>query len=170
MQDELKACPFCGCSVQLVERESRDELMGLRTWYHIEGKHTGIGSVCPGQVRARGSAETAITAWNTRADPALAAAQAEVARQEELARIYRRAQLTAEEKLCREVANSTGWKGRAAHLEQELKRMKEALSPFVTGASHTRVFLTTREKMHEDGVRLYDMDVDAARAALEPQP
>jgi hypothetical protein len=81
MSEELKACPFCGCSVRLVERKNRDELISWGTWYHIEGSHEGIGGVCPGQIRARGSAETAITAWNTRApDSALAAAQAKVAR------------------------------------------------------------------------------------------
>lgn len=62
----LLPCPFCGCSVHLTERKQRDELYGLRTWYHIEGKHTGIGGVCPSEVRGRGSAETAIAAWNTR--------------------------------------------------------------------------------------------------------
>ena len=66
----LKPCPFCGCSVDIVEREARDGLMGLRKWFHVEGKHTGIGGVCPGQVRARSSRETAIAAWNTRTPPA----------------------------------------------------------------------------------------------------
>lgn len=61
---ELLGCPFCGCAVDIVERECRDEFMGMRTWYYVEGKH--VGGVCPGQVRARGSRETAIAAWNTR--------------------------------------------------------------------------------------------------------
>jgi hypothetical protein len=64
---ELKPCPFCGCDVKLVEREGHDPTFGRRTWYHIEGKHTGIGGACPGEVRARGSAETAVNAWNARA-------------------------------------------------------------------------------------------------------
>ena len=63
----LKPCPFCGCEVHLETEKRRDELLGWRTWYYIKGGHKGIGGVCPGQVRGRGSAETAIAAWNTRA-------------------------------------------------------------------------------------------------------
>ena len=72
MKDEpvevaLKPCPFCGCETKLVERPGENEYHGPRTWYLIEGKHHGIGGVCPGQVRGRGSKETAAAAWNTRA-------------------------------------------------------------------------------------------------------
>jgi len=48
------------------------------------------------------------------------AMQAEIERQEELVRVYRGAQLRAEEKLCREQANSQGWKKRAELLETKL--------------------------------------------------
>ena len=81
MPEALKPCPFCGCSVTLSEFKARDELMGLRTWYGLKGEHKGIGGVCPGQVSARGSAETAITAWNTRTtDPEIARLQDLVAK------------------------------------------------------------------------------------------
>jgi hypothetical protein len=63
----LKPCPFCGCEVRIVARDASDEFFGERVWYHIEGCHDGVGGICPGQVRARGSAETAINAWNRRA-------------------------------------------------------------------------------------------------------
>lgn len=71
--DALEPCPFCGCEVRLTERQARDEFTGWRTWYDITGEHEGIGSVCPGQVRSRGSAKTAIAAWNTRAPSRLTA-------------------------------------------------------------------------------------------------
>lgn len=76
----LLPCPFCGCAVKLAAEQRRDELYGLRTWYHIKGDHDGIGGVCPGEVRGRGSEETAITAWNTRttAEAASAARVAEL--------------------------------------------------------------------------------------------
>ena len=44
----------------------------------------------------------------------------ELERQEALVKVYRRAQLTAEEKLCRETANARGWKARAEYLETKL--------------------------------------------------
>jgi hypothetical protein len=67
MQDELKACPFCGGEAAV-------------TW------HDGFPSVrcndcgCSTGMMASGYVTEAIAAWKTRADPALAAAQAEVAR------------------------------------------------------------------------------------------
>jgi hypothetical protein len=67
MGEELLPCPFCGCAVSLEKQTRRDEYFGSRDWWHIVGKHEGIGGVCPGQVRGRGSSETATTAWNTRA-------------------------------------------------------------------------------------------------------
>lgn len=50
-----------------------------------------------------------------------AADVAEADRQEALAKTYRQAQLTAEEKLCREQQNAKGWKKRAEYLESQLK-------------------------------------------------
>lgn len=49
---------------------------------------------------------------------------------------------------------------------EENQKLREALKPFVEGASHTRVFLTSREKMNPIGVDLYDKDVERAKAAL----
>ena len=74
-REGLKPCPFCGCEVRLIQREFRDEMMGWRTWHHIEGEHDGIGGTCPGQVRARGSAKTAIAAWDRRDGEAAAEAR-----------------------------------------------------------------------------------------------
>lgn len=54
---------------------------------------------------------------------AVATIKAEVECQEELAKIYRQAQLTAEEKLCREQANALGWRKRAEYLEGYLKAL-----------------------------------------------
>lgn len=51
-------------------------------------------------------------------DARIVAADAEADRQAELAKVYRRAQLTAEERLCREQANAKGWKIRAQYLER----------------------------------------------------
>lgn len=48
----------------------------------------------------------------------------------------------------------------------EVERLREALRAFVDGATHTMVFLTSREKMHSCGVDLYREDVERARAAL----
>ncbi len=53
-----------------------------------------------------------------------------------------------------------------ATLRTEAERLRCALRPFVDNAHHTRVFLVSREKMHPDGVALYDQDVNRARAAL----
>lgn len=49
-----------------------------------------------------------------------------------------------------------------------IRKLREALRPFVEAAPHTRVFLTTREKMHSNGVAIFDEDVMRARAALNP--
>jgi Lar family restriction alleviation protein len=70
MQDELKACPFCG-SPAVTAKSS-----GL--WVALCVKCFAEGTPLNGEAEA-------ITAWNTRApDPALAAAQAEVARLRDL--------------------------------------------------------------------------------------
>jgi len=45
-------------------------------------------------------------------------------------------------------------------------KMAEALEPFVSGYSHTSVFLRSREKMHPAGQDLYEEDVERARQAL----
>ncbi len=65
MQDELKACGHCGD----VARNKR-----LMTSFVVECGGCGISTAF------YPTKKQAITAWNTRADPALAAAQAEVAR------------------------------------------------------------------------------------------
>lgn len=51
-------------------------------------------------------------------------------------------------------------------LRAENERLREALRPFVVGARHTRLFLTSRERMHPAGVDLYDEAVAAGRSAL----
>lgn len=58
--------------------------------------------------------------------------------------------------------------GVAPQVRDEVERLREALRPFVEGATHTMVFLTSREKMHSCGVDLYREDVERARAALSP--
>ena len=49
---------------------------------------------------------------------------------------------------------------------QHAEALAEALEPFVTGYSHTSVFLSSREKMHSAGRDLYREEVESARAAL----
>lgn len=44
--------------------------------------------------------------------------------------------------------------------------LAEALEPFVSGATHTTVFLTSREKMHPAGRDLYADDVFRASLTL----
>ena len=51
----------------------------------------------------------------------IVALEAEIERQSELAKTYRRAQLTAEEKLCRSEQNAQGWKRRATFLAQQIE-------------------------------------------------
>ena len=76
MQDELKACPFCGGSnIATVQTDERCYM-------------TCDDCVAEGPL-ANNEAE-AITAWTTRADPALAAAEAEVARLERQVSLLRR--------------------------------------------------------------------------------
>ena len=47
-----------------------------------------------------------------------------------------------------------------------IEALATALEPFVTGYSHTSVFLSSREKMHSAGQDLYREEVESARAAL----
>ena len=54
----------------------------------------------------------------------------------------------------------------ALRAQQHAEAMAEALEPFVTGYSHTSVFLSSREKMHSAGRDLYREEVESARAAL----
>ncbi len=65
MSEELKACPFCGGE----QTATAPELLGW--WAGCKACSGGIGHATEAE---------AITSWNTRADPALAAAQADVAR------------------------------------------------------------------------------------------
>lgn len=51
--------------------------------------------------------------------------------------------------------------------DAEVERLKTALEPFVSGYSHTSVFLSSRQKMHPAGQDLYRDDVERAIAALK---
>jgi len=51
--------------------------------------------------------------------------QAKTYSHEELATIYRRAQLLAEEKLCRMTASEQGWRKRCEFLERKLAALKD---------------------------------------------
>ena len=53
---------------------------------------------------------------------------AEVERQEKLVRVYRDAQLRAEQKLCRAEGNAQGWKLRAERLEAILAKSQAPIS------------------------------------------
>lgn len=67
MQDELKACPFCGDRGPEI---TGDFTNGLKIYIACTA-----GSDCTATGPACDTEAEAITAWNTRADPALAAAQ-----------------------------------------------------------------------------------------------
>jgi hypothetical protein len=54
-----------------------------------------------------------------------------------------------------------------ADLRERNEALVEALEPFVTGYSHTSVFLRSRQKMHPAGQDLYRDDVERAIAALK---
>ena len=58
-------------------------------------------------------------------------------------------------------------KAKLKRCEERAERLREALTPFADGASHTRVFLTSREKMHPSGIVCFDEDVARAHAALK---
>ena len=75
MQDELKACPFCGHPAY-DDAETAADFGHRRT-----GNNFAIACRwCEVSAPGMQTFAEAITAWNTRTDPALAAAQAEVAR------------------------------------------------------------------------------------------
>ncbi len=81
MQDELKACPFCG----------QKPMPGTWVIPNQQDMHFGPNHLNPrnhvfcncNAQGPQGTSAEAIAAWNTRVDPALAAAQAEVARYRE---------------------------------------------------------------------------------------
>ena len=95
MQDELKACPFCGGgNVTVGAIGMTEKFLGIshsdtnRWFVRVQcldcGTKRGYDEAHPlsagEDARTGEAAQAAIAAWNTRADPALAAAQAEVAR------------------------------------------------------------------------------------------
>lgn len=57
-------------------------------------------------------------------------------------------------------------RAKVAERDRKIIYLLEALSPFVEGAAHTRVFLVSREKMNPVGVEIYDAAVEQARAAI----
>lgn len=69
-----------------------------------------------------------------------------------------------------EIEELKSWKAAEdAHhhaMRAEIKRLREALEPFVLCYEHTAIFLRSKEKMHPDGQDLYRKDVERARAAL----
>ncbi len=69
-EDDILPCPFCGWETPLLH--CLDAVMGMET-------HWVDCSECGASAIVAATQDEAITAWNTRADPALAAAQAEVA-------------------------------------------------------------------------------------------
>jgi len=50
--------------------------------------------------------------------------------------------------------------------QETAKALYGALQAIVDAADHTRVFITSRERMHPTGVSLYDEDIVRARAAV----
>lgn len=89
-----------------------DRLREIADWLEANFRRTPPASQSD-EALVEGDAPDEITALKTQ----LAGAWKEVERQEHLAKVYRQAQLTAEQKLCREQDNAAGWRGRAKHLE-----------------------------------------------------
>ncbi len=71
----------------------------------------------------------------------LDALRGEVERQENLAAVYRRAQLNTEEKLKRETCNSEGWKKRAQHLEATIAQLRDRVAGLEEGLRCTLAYL-----------------------------
>ena len=85
MQDELKACPFCGAPAELDTDQGFRHYGNGRLLSQVAVYCTGCGvahSNYRGDLGLDHEQTVAVTveAWNTRADRALAAAQAKVAR------------------------------------------------------------------------------------------
>lgn len=55
-------------------------------------------------------------------------------------------------------------------LKRKNNELLAALKAFVDSAAHTRVFLTSREKMNSTGVGIFDEDVRRADAAIKATP
>jgi len=56
---------------------------------------------------------------------------------------------------------------RAMAAEAEVERLTGVVRDFVGSAPHWRIFLTTRERIHADGLKLFDEAVTNARNLLE---
>jgi hypothetical protein len=54
--------------------------------------------------------------------------------------------------------------------ERRAEELAVALAICVATMSHARVFVASRERIHPDGMTLYDVDLAAARRALERKP
>lgn len=60
-----------------------------------------------------------------------------------------------------------GWKARAEAAEAKLAELRAVVKALTCSSSHTRVFLTSREKMHPEGVALWDEAISNGKAALD---
>jgi hypothetical protein len=78
--EKLRACPFCGAGpARQPGRFTQASFSGVELLTSDRDAFVLCGT-CGGEAGAAATEAAAITAWNTRADPALAATQAEVAR------------------------------------------------------------------------------------------
>lgn len=139
--EALKPCPMCGlkCAITL---QQIDPKVGNPWRISCNACFLSTGQFIH-------EAE-AITAWNTRPLPQPSElANAKTFTHEELARIYRRAQLTAEEKLCREQANSEGLKRRTKVLEAQIAKLQADGDKLAGAATALRDDMLMRAEMHK---------------------
>jgi hypothetical protein len=52
---------------------------------------------------------------------------------------------------------------------QEIVRLKKVLEECLITLRHARVFISSREKMYQDGIDLYDQAMHKAQAALQTE-
>ena len=142
MQDELKACPFCGGSnIATVQTDERCYM-------------TCDDCVAEGPL-ANNEAE-AITAWTTRADPALADAEAEARNAD--GESYRDMWLASTSNVARVAAKANTYRAMLERLEPILRQY---------GTWMLTHDLDMRPDSPDDCL---ETEADAIRAAMEPQP
>jgi hypothetical protein len=58
-------------------------------------------------------------------------------------------------------------KERLTAVEKERDELRVAVIRFLSGANHNRLFLSSRQRIHPDGLKIYDEDIAALREAVE---
>lgn len=64
------------------------------------------------------------------------------------------------------VKKGDGYIDEIDRLERKIEELQAALEPLFLSACNATKFISSREKMHPDGVKIYQEDIERARAAL----